>query len=338
MTGLARDRLDLDDAVDELRHLELEQPPHEPGVRARHDDLRALGGLADLDDVRLHARAVVVAVARDLLRLRQQRLDPAEVEQRVAGVGLLDDAGDDVALAAGVLLVLHLALGLADALQDHLLGRLRGDAAEVGGRVVPLADDVALFVELLRDHADLAGLDVDLDERFFGGFGHALVRGDERVRQRLQHDLLGDPLLDRERGERFEHLGVLHALAPLLARGPLARGRALGRRLLPSRGRRAPLENRARLRDVGVGDLVPAVVALDDAALRRRQSTSTPCTRCGPASVWNLTETVLAVAPAKCAGVRSDALEPGAAHLEQERPGQRRLVVEERRDGAGSRR
>ena len=210
MPGLAGDGLDLDDTVEQLGNLELEQPAHEPGVRARHDDLRALGGLAHLDDVRLHARAVVVAVARDLLGLRQQRLDPTEVEQRVAGVGLLDDAGDDVALAAGVLLVLHLALGLADPLQDHLLRGLRGDAPEVGGRVVPLAGDVALFVELLRDHADLTGLDVDLDERFLGRFGHPLVRGDERVRERLEHDLFGNALFDRERRERFEHLRVLH--------------------------------------------------------------------------------------------------------------------------------
>src|SRR6266540_3859339 len=57
------------------------------------------------------------------------RLDPTEVEQRVPGVGLLDDACDDVALAAGVLLVLHLALGFADPLEDHLLGGLRRDAA-----------------------------------------------------------------------------------------------------------------------------------------------------------------------------------------------------------------
>ena len=139
VAGLAGDGADLDDTVDELGDFELEQAPHEAGMRARHDDLRALGGLADLHDVGLHPGAVVVAVARDLLGLRQERLDPAEVEQRVAGVGLLDDAGDDVALATRVLLVLHLALGLADALQDDLLGRLRGDAAEVGGRVVPLA-------------------------------------------------------------------------------------------------------------------------------------------------------------------------------------------------------
>ena len=38
---------------------------------------------------------------------------------------------DDVADAVDVLLVHHLALGLADPLQDHLLGGLGGDAAEV---------------------------------------------------------------------------------------------------------------------------------------------------------------------------------------------------------------
>ena len=191
-------------------------------------------------------RAVVVAIAGNLLGLGQQRLDPAEVEQRVAGVGLLDDARDDVALAAGVFLVLHLALGLANALQDHLLGRLRGDATEVGGRVVPLARDVALFVELLRDHADLAGLHVDLDQRFFGRVGHALVRGDERVGQRLEHDLLGDPLLDRQRRQRFEHLGILHAVTPLLAAAPALASLPLwlyvarGEVAVPTRTRCAP--------------------------------------------------------------------------------------------------
>ena len=181
VTGLTGDGLELDDPVDDLRHLELEQPLHETGVRARHDDLRTLGGLAHLDDVGLEPAAVVVVLVLHLLGLREQRLDLAEVEQRVAGVGLLDDAGDDVALAARVLLVLHLPLRLADALEDDLLGGLRGDATEVGGRVVPLARDVAVLVELLRDHLDRAGLHVDLDERLLGRVGHPLVGG-ERAR------------------------------------------------------------------------------------------------------------------------------------------------------------
>ena len=92
---------------------------------------------------------MLVALVGDLLGLGQERLDLAEVEQRVAVVALLDDAGDDVALAPGVLLVLEVALGFADPLQDDLLRGLGGDAAEVVGRVVPLADDVAVLVELL---------------------------------------------------------------------------------------------------------------------------------------------------------------------------------------------
>ena len=67
---LACDGLELDDAVDDLRHLELEEPLHETGVRARHDDLRALGGLAHLDDVGLEPAAVLVALVLHLLGLR----------------------------------------------------------------------------------------------------------------------------------------------------------------------------------------------------------------------------------------------------------------------------
>ena len=208
MPGLPGDRLDLDHALDDLGHLELEQPQDEPGVRAGHDDLRALRGAAHLDDVGLQAGAVLVALVGHLLRLGQQRLHLAEIEQRVAVVGLLDDPGDDVALAAGVLLVLHLALRLADALEDDLLGRLGGDAAEVGRGVVPLADDPAVLVEFLRDHPDLAALGVDLDERLLGGVGHPLVGRHERVGQSLEQDLEVDPLLPFDDPEGLHQLEV----------------------------------------------------------------------------------------------------------------------------------
>ena len=91
---------------------------------------------------------MLVALVGDLLGLRQQGLDLAEVEQGVAVVRLLHNAGDDVTLTPGVLLVLHVPLDLADALEDHLLGGLRGNAPEVVRRVVPLVDDLALLVEL----------------------------------------------------------------------------------------------------------------------------------------------------------------------------------------------
>ena len=88
---------------------------------------------------------MVVALAVDLLGARQQRLDAlAQLHERVARVGLLDDAGDQLADAVAVLLEHHVALGLADPLQDHLLGGLRGDAAEVVRRDVALLDLVAV--------------------------------------------------------------------------------------------------------------------------------------------------------------------------------------------------
>ena len=92
---------------------------------------------------------------RHLLGLRQQALHPAEVEQRVARVGLLDDAGDDVALAVGVLLELAVALGLADALAHHLAEGLGGDAAHLLllRRVVALVDPEAVLVDVVRGEA-----------------------------------------------------------------------------------------------------------------------------------------------------------------------------------------
>src|SRR5439155_21115760 len=141
---LARDGSDLDQAVCDLRHLELEQRPDQLRVASREDYLRALCPRAHLGDDGLDPAALLVALAVDLLRARQERLDLAEVDQHVVAVaGLLDDAGYDLALAVLVLLVHHLALRLADALQDDLLGRLRRDAAEVVRRDVVALDQVA---------------------------------------------------------------------------------------------------------------------------------------------------------------------------------------------------
>ena len=205
---LAGRRLDLDDAGPDFGHLELEQPLDQPGVGAADHDLWAFGRLANLDDVRLEARAVLVALVGDLLGLRQQRLDLAEVEEGVAVVGLLDDAGDDIALAPGVLLVLHVALDLADPLEDHLLRRLRGNAAEVVRGVVPLADDLAVFVELLAVHPDLAGVGVDGDHRLLGRVGATLVGGNERVGQGVEQRVDRNPLVAGDLAQRVEELEV----------------------------------------------------------------------------------------------------------------------------------
>src|SRR5207302_2358573 len=141
---LARDAADLDESVGDLRNLELEQRLDQLRIAAGEDHLRTLRPRADLRDHGLDARALLVALAVDLLGAREQRLDLAEVDEHVVAVaGLLDDAGHDLADAVDVLVVHHPPLLLANALQDDLLRRLRGDAAEVVRRDV-LALDLIL--------------------------------------------------------------------------------------------------------------------------------------------------------------------------------------------------
>ena len=189
---------------------------------------------------------MVVALAVDLLGLRQQRLHAlAQLNQRVARVGLLHDAGDQLADAVAVLLIHHVALGFADALQDHLFGGLGGDPPEVAGRHVALLDLVAVLLELGRvdlgvlglahlprlrvdrrrlvdrlddqmrlealrddqlDHPEVGGLAIDFDARVLGRSGLLLVCGQQRILQRDHQGLGLDALLARERVHRIQDL------------------------------------------------------------------------------------------------------------------------------------
>ena len=207
----------------------------------------------DLGDHRLHAHAVVVALAVDLLGLRQQRLDAlAQLHERVARVGLLDDPGDHLADAVLVLLEHHVALGLADPLQDHLLRGLRGDPAEVGRRHVAARDlvlvlgqllevdlrllglaqlarlgvDRALLLDRLLDelllelrrqdqleHAEVRGVAVHVDARVLGRAGRLLVGGQQRVLEREHQLLRRDALLFLERLDGLDDL-LAHYLPP----------------------------------------------------------------------------------------------------------------------------
>src|SRR6185369_11777231 len=72
VAGLARDAADLDEAVRDLRHLELEQRLDQLGIATRQDHLRALRAGTDLGDHGLDARALLVALAVDLLGARQE--------------------------------------------------------------------------------------------------------------------------------------------------------------------------------------------------------------------------------------------------------------------------
>ena len=149
--GLAGDGLDLDRAAVDLGDLELEQAAQEALVGPAHEDLRAADRAADLEHERLDVLADPVVLERALLGRGQDRFDVlADVEDDRARLDPVDGAGDELALAARELVEDLVALDLADALEDDLLGGLRADATE----------DVA--VELLGlDH--VAGLGVGVE-------------------------------------------------------------------------------------------------------------------------------------------------------------------------------
>ena len=116
-----------------------------------------------------------VPLPRYLLGEREDPLDAAEVDEDVPRVlALLDDAGDDVALPALEVAQDRLVLEVAQALDDHLAGRRRGDPAEPLRSVVELRTRLATLgpLALLRREQlallacpddDVAGLPVQLD-------------------------------------------------------------------------------------------------------------------------------------------------------------------------------
>jgi len=223
----------ISDAVVNLGDLLREQLAHEIGVGARQEDLRAARFAADRHDQRPDAVANADHFARDLLVAADDALGAAEVDDDVAELDSLDDAGDDLADAVLEFLELTLALRIANLLKDHLLGGLGGDAPELDRRQRvndEVADAGALF-ELLRalqidllemilgllDHfehtpqAQVAGLAVELGADIVlgavAGAGGAL----DRVFHRLDDDALVDQLFARDGVGDGEQLGLVGA-------------------------------------------------------------------------------------------------------------------------------
>ena len=249
IAGLTRDVGYLDQAVGNFGNFELEQGLDQFGIAATEDDRRSLRRVGDLLDDRLDALAVVVALAVDLLGTRKQSLyatADAELHKGVTGVGLLDDAVDELADPVLVLLEHDVALRLADALEDDLLGRLGGDPAEVVGGDVPLLDLVAVLGKLLLrdlrllgldeltgvrvevcalvdglddqlrletlghdqfDDAVVTGLGVELDAGILDRAGLLHVRREKRILKRGDQPVRADPLLVGQGGHRLDDLG-----------------------------------------------------------------------------------------------------------------------------------
>src|SRR6185295_15035296 len=219
-TRIAGRGLDLDDAVVNLGHFLGEQLLHEVGMGARQEDLRAAALAPHRHDQRADAVADADHFARDLLVAADDAFGAAEVDDDVAELDPLDHAGDDLGGAILEFLVLALALGVADLLEDHLLGGLGGDSAELDrrqrvddevadrGAILQLlraflVDLLEIILDLRNDlehppQAQVAGLGVELGADVVlgavAGAGGAL----DRVLHGLDDDALVDQLLARD--------------------------------------------------------------------------------------------------------------------------------------------
>ena len=100
-------------------------------MAARQDHLGPLGRVPHLQDERPHAVSRRVALPRDLLPFGQDRLRPAEVDDDRALLDPVDGAPHQAPLAILELGEDPLSLRLPDPLEDHLLGRLGSDPAEL---------------------------------------------------------------------------------------------------------------------------------------------------------------------------------------------------------------
>src|SRR6202043_4146546 len=127
--GIAGDRLDLGAAIIDLRNFLREQFRHELRMGAREENLRAAGLAPHVENIGADAVAIAENLARQHFLAPHDGLAAAEIDNDAAIFDALDDAVDDIADAVLELLILPVALGLAHLLHDHLLGRLRGDAA-----------------------------------------------------------------------------------------------------------------------------------------------------------------------------------------------------------------
>ena len=126
---------------------------------------------------------------------------PRSTNTIVGVAALLDDARDDVALLAGELAEPDVVLGVAQPLQDDLLGGRGGDPAEASGVSSHSRDDLALLVALRGLHRHVAGLAVELDPRVLVRAGCAVVGDQQRLLDGVDEHVERDLLLADERAQ-----------------------------------------------------------------------------------------------------------------------------------------
>ena len=135
--GLPGDVADLHLALGDFRGLQLEQTAHQVGVRPGYLHQGAPVALAHIQHIDLEDLALGIGLAGDLLPGTEHGLGGiialAHLQQHIAGGrhSAEHGSGHELLGLIGVTLIHHAPLGFPDALDDHLLGGLGGNAAEL---------------------------------------------------------------------------------------------------------------------------------------------------------------------------------------------------------------
>jgi hypothetical protein len=219
-------------------HFQFEHALQQARMRPGEGDRRALGGPLHFNHIGLDPLVFVELLAGNLLVGHQNGLDAlGELHIDRLGLRILTEhqAGHNIAFTAGVLFEDDAALGLANALHDHLFGGLSGNAAKVargnfhfediaqaeagilgagfGQRslqpvVLNLFDDFLLCV-----YPVVAGLGVKVDAHVLSGTEVTPVSRNQRCFDRLNKHFPCDAPLPYQIVKCLENLG-LHLLSP----------------------------------------------------------------------------------------------------------------------------
>ena len=225
---IAGGRANFDDTVVDFRHFLGEQRLHELRPRPAQENLRAARLAAHIEYVGACAVTGAEILAWQRFVAPHDALGAPKIDGHIAVFDALDQPVDDFARAVLVFLKLAFTLGVTHALNDHLLGGLRGDAPEIDRRQLVDEKIAGLGIRLFRSgllDSKLGTLVLDLLDDFaiprqknVAGLAvyvnadvmlRAVFRASgflDRLLHRLEHFLAIDALFARHRIGDGQHL------------------------------------------------------------------------------------------------------------------------------------
>ena len=129
-TGVTGTGFDLQQALLNFRHFLTEQLNHEFRCRARQDDGGATQGVVDFHDHGANAISAAQVFLGDHFGAAQTTFNATALDNQIAFVHALDAAHKNLVATGQKVGQQHFSLGVADFLQDHLLGSHGANAAD----------------------------------------------------------------------------------------------------------------------------------------------------------------------------------------------------------------